>query len=170
RILASQLQTQGQSHEKEVEGLRAELQRLKAELGQQQQMMSDSLQLPHDARIQASLQHEISRLTQQNMEILEQTGKQDKMIRKLKKHLKIYMKKFGEPEGVHFEQSSPGVGESGRTVSIVRKERDFQGMLEYRREDENKLFKILITELKPRGVAVNLIPGLPAYILFMCLR
>ncbi|CAM4734080.1 unnamed protein product [Leuciscus chuanchicus] len=172
RILASQLQTQGQSHEKEVEGLRAELQRLKAELDQQQQMMSDSLQLPHDARIQASLQHEISRLTQQNMEILEQTGKQDKMIRKLKKHLKIYMKKFGEPEGVHFEQSTPGnvVGESGRTVSIVRKERDFQGMLEYRREDENKLFKILITELKPRGVAVNLIPGLPAYILFMCLR
>ncbi|XDV53287.1 hypothetical protein PO909_021839 [Leuciscus waleckii] len=172
RILASQLQTQGQSHEKEVEGLRAELQRLKAELDQQQQMMSDSLQLPHDARIQASLQHEISRLTQQNMEILEQTGKQDKMIRKLKKHLKIYMKKFGEPEGVHFEQSTPGnvVSESGRTVSIVRKERDFQGMLEYRREDENKLFKILITELKPRGVAVNLIPGLPAYILFMCLR
>lgn len=25
-------------------------------------------------------------------------------------------------------------------------------------------------ELKPRGVAVNLIPGLPAYILFMCVR
>ncbi|XP_056095174.1 unconventional myosin-Va isoform X1 [Rhinichthys klamathensis goyatoka] len=172
RILASQLQTQGQSHEKEVEGLRAELQRLKAELGQQQQMMSESLELPHDARVQASLQHEISRLTQQNMDLLEQTGKQDKMVRKLKKCLKIYMKKFGEPEGVHFEQSSPEnvVGESGRTVSIVRKERDFQGMLEYRKEDENKLFKTLITELKPRGVAVNLIPGLPAYILFMCLR
>ncbi|KAK9952072.1 hypothetical protein ABG768_017931 [Culter alburnus] len=171
RILASQLQTQGQSHEKEVEGLRAELQRLKAELDQQQQMMSDSLELPHDARIQAGLQHEISRLTQQNMDLLEQTGKQDKMIRKLKKHLKIYMKKFGEAEGVHIEQSSPDVvGESGRMISIVRKERDFRGMLEYRKEDENKLFKILITELKPRGVAVNLIPGLPAYILFMCLR
>uniref|UniRef100_A0A8C1QKK8 Myosin VAb n=1 Tax=Cyprinus carpio TaxID=7962 RepID=A0A8C1QKK8_CYPCA len=165
RILESQLQTQGQSHEKEVEGLRAELQRLRAELGHQQQMLSDSLELPHDARIQASLQHEISRLTQQNMDLLEQMGKQDKMVRKLKKHLKIYMKKFGE-------QSSPEnmVGESGHTVSIVRKERDFQGMLEYRREDESKLFKILITELKPRGVAVNLVPGLPAYILFMCLR
>uniref|UniRef100_A0A8C1QKK6 Myosin VAb n=1 Tax=Cyprinus carpio TaxID=7962 RepID=A0A8C1QKK6_CYPCA len=172
RILESQLQTQGQSHEKEVEGLRAELQRLRAELGHQQQMLSDSLELPHDARIQASLQHEISRLTQQNMDLLEQMGKQDKMVRKLKKHLKIYMKKFGEAEGVHIEQSSPEnmVGESGHTVSIVRKERDFQGMLEYRREDESKLFKILITELKPRGVAVNLVPGLPAYILFMCLR
>uniref|UniRef100_A0A8C1XM90 Myosin VAb n=1 Tax=Cyprinus carpio TaxID=7962 RepID=A0A8C1XM90_CYPCA len=172
RILESQLQTQGQSHEKEVEGLRAELQRLRAELGHQQQMLSDSLELPHDARIQASLQHEISRLTQQNMDLLEQMGKQDKMVRKLKKHLKIYMKKFGEAEGVHIEQSSPEnmVGESGHMVSIVRKERDFQGMLEYRREDESKLFKILITELKPRGVAVNLVPGLPAYILFMCLR
>lgn len=49
--------------------------------------------------------------------------------------------------GVHIEQSSPEnmVGESGHMVSIVRKERDFQGMLEYRREDESKLFKILIT-------------------------
>uniref|UniRef100_A0A8C1KVB5 Myosin VAb n=1 Tax=Cyprinus carpio TaxID=7962 RepID=A0A8C1KVB5_CYPCA len=165
RILVSQLQTQGQTHEKEVEGLRAELLQLRAELDQQQQMLSNSLELPHDARIQASLQHEISRLTQQNMDLLEQMGKQDKIIRKLKKHLKTYMKKFGE-------QSSPEnmVGESGRTVSIVRKERDFQGMLEYRREDESKLFKILITELKPRGVAVNLVTGLPAYILFMCLR
>ncbi|XP_016408908.1 unconventional myosin-Va-like isoform X2 [Sinocyclocheilus rhinocerous] len=172
RILVSQLQTQGQSHEKEVEGLRAELQQLRAELDHQQQMLSNSLELPHDALIQASLQHEISRLTQQNMDLLEQMGKQDKMIRKLKKHLKIYMKKFGEAEGVHIEQSSPEniVGESGRTVSIVRKERDFQGMLEYRREDESKLFKILITELKPRGVVVNLVTGLPAYILLMCLR
>nr|XP_009296049.2 unconventional myosin-Va [Danio rerio] len=172
RILVSQLQTQREMHEKETESLRVELQHLKAELDQQQQMLSQSLELPHDARIQASLQHEISRLTQQNMDLLEQMGKQDKMVRKLKKQLKIYMKKFGEPEGVHFEQSSPEnmLAESGRTVSIVRKERDFQGMLEYRREDENKLFKTLITDLKPRGVAVNLVPGLPAYILFMCLR
>uniref|UniRef100_A0A673JSM1 Unconventional myosin-Va-like n=1 Tax=Sinocyclocheilus rhinocerous TaxID=307959 RepID=A0A673JSM1_9TELE len=160
RILVSQLQTQGQSHEKEVEGLRAELQQLRAELDHQQQMLSNSLELPHDALIQASLQHEISRLTQQNMDLLEQMGKQDKMIRKLKKHLKIYMKNLDT--GFMFV--------SGRTVSIVRKERDFQGMLEYRREDESKLFKILITELKPRGVVVNLVTGLPAYILLMCLR
>lgn len=49
--------------------------------------------------------------------------------------------------GVHVDQPSydSHVGESGRTVSIVRKERDFRGMLEYRREDESKLLKILIT-------------------------
>ncbi|KAI7812222.1 unconventional myosin-Va, partial [Triplophysa rosa] len=168
RLLETQLQTQGDSHEKEVVSMRAELQRLRAELEQQQQMLSDSLELPQDARIQASLQHEISRLAQQNMDLLEQMGKQDKMIRKLKKHLKNYTKKFGEAEDQFSPESQ--VGDSGRTVSIVRKERDFRGMLEYRREDENKLHKTLITELKPKGVAVNLIPGLPAYILFMCLR
>lgn len=27
-----------------------------------------------------------------------------------------------------------------------------------------------LSDLKPRGVAVNFIPGLPAYIIFMCLR
>lgn len=29
---------------------------------------------------------------------------------------------------------------------------------------------ILLTDLKPKGVVVNMIPGLPAYILFMCVR
>lgn len=28
----------------------------------------------------------------------------------------------------------------------------------------------LSTDLKPKGVVVNMIPGLPAYILFMCVR
>lgn len=29
---------------------------------------------------------------------------------------------------------------------------------------------VLLTDLKPKGVVVNMIPGLPAYILFMCIR
>ena len=29
---------------------------------------------------------------------------------------------------------------------------------------------ILLIDLKPKGVVVNMIPGLPAYILFMCVR
>lgn len=70
------------------------------------------------------------------------------------------------------ENISPGqiIDEPIRPVNIPRKEKDFQGMLEYKKEDEQKLVKNLILELKPRGVAVNLIPGLPAYILFMCVR
>lgn len=34
----------------------------------------------------------------------------------------------------------------------------------------NPFAPILLTDLKPKGVVVNMIPGLPAYILFMCIR
>jgi hypothetical protein len=42
-------------------------------------------------------------------------------------------------------------------------------MLEWKIEDECKLVERLIVELKPR-LAATYLPGLPAYILFMCLR
>ncbi|XP_056134161.1 unconventional myosin-Va [Lampris incognitus] len=195
RLLESQLQTQQRSYDNEVESLRGELQNVKEENNRQQQLLAQNLQLPPEARIEASLQHEITRLTNENLEILaqdptasrearviilrrmvdlmEQLEKQDKTIRKLKKQLKVYSKRIGEMGAAQTEgQTSPGqlVDEPIRPVNIPRREKDFQGMLEYKREDELRLVKNLILELKPRGVAVNLIPGLPAYILFMCLR
>lgn len=43
------------------------------------------------------------------------------------------------------------------------------GMLEYKKENESALIKTLISDLRPK-VAAGLLPGLPAYILFMCVR
>ncbi|KAL2088781.1 hypothetical protein ACEWY4_015680 [Coilia grayii] len=172
RLLESQLQMQRRSHDSEVEMLRGELQSMKEENNRQQQLLAQNLQLPPEARIEASLQHEITRLTNENLDLMEQLEKQDKTVRKLKKQLKVFAKKIGELEVGQVENVSPGqtVDEPIRPVNIPRREKDFQGMLEYKKEDELKLVKNLILELKPRGVAVNLIPGLPAYILFMCLR
>uniref|UniRef100_A0A8K9UAE2 Myosin VAa n=1 Tax=Oncorhynchus mykiss TaxID=8022 RepID=A0A8K9UAE2_ONCMY len=194
-LLEGQMQQQRRSYDNEVEVLRGELQSVKEENNRQQQLLAQNLQLPPEARIEASLQHEITRLTNENLEMLrtedptayrsakvnilrrmvdlmEQLEKQDKTIRKLKKQLKVFSKKIGEMGAGHVETISPGqmVEETVRPVNIPRREKDFQGMLEYKKEDELKLVKNLILELKPRGVAVNLIPGLPAYILFMCLR
>uniref|UniRef100_A0AAY5KNP7 Myosin VAa n=1 Tax=Esox lucius TaxID=8010 RepID=A0AAY5KNP7_ESOLU len=195
RLLEGQMQQQRRSYDNDVEVLRGELQSLKEENNRQQQLLAQNLQLPPEARIEASLQHEITRLTNENLEMLrtedpteyrtaklnilrrmvdlmEQLEKQDKTIRKLKKQLKVFSKKIGEMGAGQGESVSPGqmVEETVRPVNIPRREKDFQGMLEYKQEDELKLVKNLILELKPRGVAVNLIPGLPAYILFMCLR
>ncbi|XP_023188463.1 unconventional myosin-Va isoform X6 [Xiphophorus maculatus] len=173
RLLEQQLQTQRRTHDSEVESLRGELQNVKEENNRQQQLLAQNLQLPPEARIEASLQHEITRLTNENLDLMEQLEKQDRTIRKLKKQLKVYSKRIGEMGAGHTEgQTSPGqmVEEPIHPVNIPRREKDFQGMLEYKKEDEMKLVKNLILELKPRGVAVNLIPGLPAYILFMCLR
>ncbi|XP_032372352.1 unconventional myosin-Va isoform X10 [Etheostoma spectabile] len=194
RLLEHQLQTQRRGYDSEVESLRGELQNVKEENNRQQQLLAQNLQLPPEARIEASLQHEITRLTNENLELLaedptasrearvtilrrmvdlmEQLEKQDRTIRKLKKQLKVYSKRIGEMGAQTEGQTSPGqmVDEPIHPVNIPRREKDFQGMLEYKKEDELKLVKNLILELKPRGVAVNLIPGLPAYILFMCLR
>ncbi|RVE74746.1 hypothetical protein OJAV_G00025150 [Oryzias javanicus] len=195
KLLEHQLQSQRRTYDNEVESLRGELQNVKEENNRQQQLLAQNLQLPPEARIEASLQHEITRLTNENLELMaddptasqearviilrrmvdlmEQLEKQDRTIRKLKKQLKVYSKRIGEMGAVQMEgQTSPGqmVDEPIHPVNIPRREKDFQGMLEYKKEDEMKLVKNLILELKPRGVAVNLIPGLPAYILFMCLR
>ncbi|XP_070828025.1 unconventional myosin-Va isoform X1 [Chaetodon trifascialis] len=173
RLLEHQLQTERRTYNNEVEALRGELQNAKEENNRQQQLLAQNLQLPPEARIEASLQHEITRLTNENLDLMEQLEKQDRTIRKLKKQLKVYSKRIGEMGAGQAEgQTSPGqmVDEPIHPVNIPRREKDFQGMLEYKKEDELKLVKNLILELKPRGVAVNLIPGLPAYILFMCLR
>uniref|UniRef100_A0A8D2LWE3 Unconventional myosin-Va n=1 Tax=Varanus komodoensis TaxID=61221 RepID=A0A8D2LWE3_VARKO len=197
RLLESQLQSQKRSHDNELEALRGEIQSLKEENNRQQQLLAQNLQLPPEARIEASLQHEITRLTNENLyceeiyaddpmkyqsyrislykrtiDLMEQLEKQDKTVRKLKKQLKVFAKKIDELEVGQMENISPGqiIDEPIHPVNIPRKEKDFQGMLEYKKEDEPKLVKNLILDLKPRGVAVNLIPGLPAYILFMCVR
>uniref|UniRef100_A0A8C2DC06 Myosin VAa n=1 Tax=Cyprinus carpio TaxID=7962 RepID=A0A8C2DC06_CYPCA len=169
RLLESQLQAQRRSHENEVEVLRGELQSVKEENNRQQQLLAQNLQLPPEARIEASLQHEITRLTNENLDLMEQLEKQDKTVRKLKKQLKVFAKKINDLEGTDVCLCITA-DEPVHPVNIPRREKDFQGMLEYKKEDELKLVKNLILELKPRGVAVNLIPGLPAYILFMCLR
>ncbi|XP_066523254.1 unconventional myosin-Va [Hoplias malabaricus] len=172
RLLESQLQAERQDHADELQALRAELQAMREERDKQQQLLSQTLQLPQDARVNAALQHEITHLTRNNIDLMEQVDKQDKIIRKLKKQLKLYMKKAEDSEFVQIDQPFPDnkAVEATHAVSVIRKERHSQGMLEFRKEDEGKLLKTLITDLKPRGVAVNLIPCLPAYILFMCLR
>ena len=52
---------------------------------------------------------------------------------------------------------------------ILKKEHDQLGMLEYNKEQEEKLLRAIITELKPR-TAAQMLPGLPAYVMFMLIR
>ncbi|GLD58238.1 unconventional myosin-Va isoform X4, partial [Lates japonicus] len=81
------------------------------------------------------------------LDLMEQLEKQDRTIRKLKKQLKVYSKRIGEMGAGQTEgQTSPGqvVDEPIHPVNIPRREKDFQGMLEYKKEDELKLVKNLI--------------------------
>ncbi|CAN9499418.1 unnamed protein product [Ophioblennius macclurei] len=171
RVLESQLREREHAHSEKLKKLTEEVDRLKEEKEEQQKLFAQNLLLPEDARIEAGLKHEITRLTKENLELLEDGERQDKTMRRLKKQLKFYQKKVDDYEAsLQQRYTASMMNAPVRTVHITRKEKEYQGMLKYKQGEEQRLLKNLVTDLKPRGVAVSFTPGLPAYIIFMCLR
>ncbi|XP_074211377.1 unconventional myosin-Vb isoform X4 [Camelus bactrianus] len=170
RLLEAQLQAQSREHEEEVEGLKAQVEALREEMDRQQQTFCQTLLLSPEAQVEFGVQQEISRLTNENLDLKELVEKLEKNERKLKKQLKIYMKKVQDLEAAQaLAQSEKKRHELNRQVTVQRKEKDFQGMLEYHKEDEALLVRNLVTDLKPQTLA-GTVPCLPAYILYMCIR
>lgn len=67
RLLECQMQEQEQVHNDRYRKLVEELNKLKAEKEQQQKLLAQSLVLPANARIEAGLKHEITRLANENL-------------------------------------------------------------------------------------------------------
>uniref|UniRef100_A0A8C5MY75 Myosin VC n=1 Tax=Leptobrachium leishanense TaxID=445787 RepID=A0A8C5MY75_9ANUR len=84
----------------------------------------------------------------------EQIDKKDRIIKKLQDQIKALTKST----------------ETDNQVSSTSIFKDYLGMLEFAQDEEQKLINNLVLDLKPRGVVVNMIPGLPAHIMFMCVR
>uniref|UniRef100_A0A8C2SJB3 Myosin VB n=1 Tax=Capra hircus TaxID=9925 RepID=A0A8C2SJB3_CAPHI len=180
RLLEAQLQAQSREHEEEVDNLKAQLEALKEEMDRQQQTFCQTLLLSPEAQVEFGIQQEMSQLTNENLvspltmqvpalgshilkDLKELVEKLEKNERKLKKQLKIYMKKVQDLEAAQaLAQSERKRHELNRQVTVQRKEKDFQGMLEYHKEDE----ALLIRNLTLAGA----VPCLPAYILYMCIR
>nr|XP_042120289.1 unconventional myosin-Vb isoform X2 [Peromyscus maniculatus bairdii] len=170
RLLEAQLQAQSLEHEEEVERLKAQVEALKEEMDKQQQTFCQTLLLSPEAQVEFGVQQEITRLTNENLDFKELVEKLEKNERKLKKQLKIYMKKVQDLEAAQaLAQSDRRHHELTRQVTVQRKEKDFQGMLEYHKEDEALLIRNLVTDLKPQMLS-GTVPCLPAYILYMCIR
>ncbi|XP_067320758.1 unconventional myosin-Vb isoform X2 [Anolis sagrei] len=170
RLLEAQLQEQRREHEEELETLKEEMEALRVEMEKQQEAFYQTLQLSPEAQVEFGIQQEITRLTNENLDLKELLEKLEKNERKLKKQLRIYMKKVQDYEAdqaiVHTEKQRH---EHTREITVPRKEKVFQGMLEYFKEDEPLLIKNLIIDLKPQTVSAT-VPCLPAYILYMCIR
>ncbi|XP_077568267.1 unconventional myosin-Va-like [Stigmatopora nigra] len=165
RILESQMHKLERKHSEKYQKLLVEVSNLKKE----KEQLGQILLLPEHARVEAGMELEITRLTLENLDLMEQQDKQDKTITDLKNDIHLYMKRIEEFEAQH-TKTSIGAHFPSKAVSIPRKEREYQGMLEYKVGEENRLVKSLILDLKAGSVAVSFLPGLPAYIIFMCLR
>ncbi|KAM6475027.1 unconventional myosin-Vb isoform 6-T6 [Liasis olivaceus] len=170
RLLEAQLQEQRREYEEEVEALKDQMEVLKEGMEKQHEVFLQTLQLSPEAQVEFGIQQEITRLTNENLDLKELLEKLEKNEKKLKKQLRIYMKKVQDYEADQaVTQTEKRQHELNRQVAVQRKEKDFQGMLEYCKEDEPLLIKNLITDLKPQTVSAT-VPCLPAYILFMCIR
>ncbi|XP_041666986.1 unconventional myosin-Vb [Cheilinus undulatus] len=169
RLLEAQLQTQARQHKDELEALHTQIELLRDDIEKKQEIINYTSSLSPEAKVEYSVQQEITRLTNDNLDLKELVEKLEKNERKLKKQLRIYMKKVQELEAAAAAAQSSRRPELSRQVTVQRKEKDFEGMLEYYKEDEALLLKTLITDIRPNMVSAT-VPCLPAYILFMCIR
>ncbi|NWJ03104.1 MYO5B protein, partial [Crypturellus undulatus] len=146
RLLEAQLQDQRREHEEEIETLKSQVEAMKEEMERQHQAFLQTLQLSPEVQVEFGLQQEITRLTNENLDLKELLEKLEKNEKKLKKQLKIYMKKIQDFEASQvMVQTERRQYELNRRVAVQRKEKDFQGMLEYYKEDEPLLVRNLIT-------------------------
>ncbi|XP_076683864.1 unconventional myosin-Va-like isoform X2 [Andrena cerasifolii] len=179
RHLEDEIQTKQKEWSDERDEWQAEIDRLQEEIEKQQKLLSVNLSKSPQTQTEAFMQHEITRITSENLELQKKYDKVAEECRKLKKQCKILAKRLadaGLPDTVEsanesMSMSSTGYfGDNERNMPAIRKqEKDYEGMFEFRQEDIDVIIRHLIIELKPR-VAVTLPPGLPAYILIMCIR
>ncbi|CAK9812577.1 Unconventional myosin-Va [Anthophora plagiata] len=198
RQLEDELQMKEKGWRTQRDEWRSEIDRLQEEIEKQQKLLSVNLSKSPQTQTEAYMQHEIARLTSENLELQEKYDKIAEECRKFKRQCRILAKRLkdagyeGDDTKEHKDRpyiskgavpdnaesvtdstimsSTSHSGESGSNLPAIRKkERDYEGMFEFRKEDINVIIRHLVIDLKPR-VSVTLLPDLPAYILFMCIR
>ncbi|XP_033100860.1 unconventional myosin-Va-like isoform X3 [Anneissia japonica] len=179
-ILEKELQAQTKNHEHEVKQLKEELKKVMKDNNRQQEIIGENLKLKPEDRVNAIAQHEITRLTTENMDLMEQNEYLEKNVKKLKKQLKAAHKKLtsvGElAPSITPTTDSPVAllpnhheGTPNHGPAVRHKERDLMGIIEYSPDDEPRLIKSIILDFRPK-MNDGYLPGLPAYIIFMCIR
>ncbi|XP_055517072.1 unconventional myosin-Vc-like isoform X2 [Leucoraja erinacea] len=151
RVMEMHIQSQKENYEKEIEDLSFKIGHLCEQTTQLQQRLQEENHTNENVRL------EMTRLANDNMDLEEQLEQKDRQIKKLQNQIKSLTK------------TADKVNPTNVNASLVSR-KEYLGMLECKTEDEEKLIKNLILGLKPQGVVVNMIPGLPAYVLFMCVR
>ncbi|NXI57224.1 MYO5C protein, partial [Chloroceryle aenea] len=137
---------EAQNEVDEKEGLKVTTQEIE---GLSNGLVQDEIQ----DKLQSKIKQETSRLAVENMDLEEKLDMKDRIIKKLEDQIKTLTKTIEKSE-----------------AHVTALSKEYIGMMEYKKEDEERIIQNLILDLKPRGVVVNMIPGLPAHILFMCVR
>lgn len=139
--------TKYKAHEKEY---KLEIDKLREDNERQQRLLADNLHVTPESKTKAYMQHEITRLTKENLVLQDKTDVSEDTIRKHKKHIKILLRKL-EDSGVDVEtlndlnKQEEIVQKHGRALPNIRKkERDHLGMFSFKSGDESNIMRQLV--------------------------
>lgn len=134
------------AYEKEY---KLEIEKLREDNERQQRLLAANLTTTPQSQTEAFMQHEITRLTNENLELQDKNDSLDEQVRKLKKQVKLMSKKLKEA-GLDIEESKcdnskDATAKHERALpSLRKKDRDFMGMFEYPAGHENEIMKELV--------------------------
>ncbi|XP_052757132.1 unconventional myosin-Va isoform X2 [Galleria mellonella] len=178
RQLQEELTAEKKFYSEHITKTKAEIDRLREENEKYQKLLSADLsQEPKNKSLEFS-QNEIIRLAAESLALQERVDKLSESCRRYKNQIRLLvnkLKEVGVDDVSDILESSDTVVPQNASLTLQmapvtrKKEREYLGMFEYKVQDEGTIIKKLTTDLKPK-VAVTLLPGLPAYIIFMMLR
>ncbi|CAK1593456.1 unnamed protein product [Parnassius mnemosyne] len=178
RQLQEELLAEKKFYSEHISQAKAEIERLREENEKYQKLLSADLSQEPKNKSQEFAQNEIIRLAAESLAIQERVDKLSESCRRYKNQIRLLVDRLKEVgiddvndilEGNDTVTAQHSLSTIQMAPVTRKKEREYLGMFEYKIQDEPIILKKLITDLKPR-VAVTLLPGLPAYILFMMLR
>lgn len=126
-----------------------EIEKLREDNERQQRILSANLTNTPQSQGEAFMQHEITRLTKENLELLDKNDKLLETVRKLKKEVKLLGKKLKEAgldmdSAVIENDSKVPALPSRQGPTIKKKDREYMGMFSFRCGDENAIMKLLV--------------------------
>ncbi|KAL4712141.1 hypothetical protein ACJJTC_011002, partial [Scirpophaga incertulas] len=177
RQLQEELTDAKKFYSEHLSSTKQEIERLREENEKYQKLLSTDLSQEPKNKSQEFAQNEIIRLAAESLALQERVDKLSESCRRYKNQIRQLVNKLKEVgvEDVNDILESndttiaPNTSLPMEVAPVTRKkEREYLGMFEYRRQDEAAIIKKLISG-HPKW-RVTLLPGLPAYILFMMLR
>ncbi|XP_022816864.1 unconventional myosin-Va isoform X1 [Spodoptera litura] len=178
RQLQEELLLEKKFYSEHISKSKAEIEKLREDNEKYQKLLSSDLSAEPKNKTQEFAQNEIIRLAAESLALQERVDKLSESCRRYKNQIRLLVNKLKEVgiDDVNdiLDSNDPVVPpNASMTLEMApvtrKKEREYLGMFEYKIQDEGLIIKKLISDLKPK-TAVTLLPGLPAYILFMMLR
>lgn len=133
------------AYEKEY---KLEIEKLREDNERQQRLLAANLTTTPQSQTEAFMQHEITRLTNENLELQDKNDTLNEQVRKLKKQIKLMTKKLKEA-GLDIEENKQDekdvmIKHERALPSLRKKDRDYMGMFSYPAGVEGDIMKELV--------------------------